>query len=138
MLLSRNKVSFFLTLPAGVLLILNGIRGPTELYELGLQYLEIIGDAFIRSVVTAVLVSLVLISMMGGFAVLAGGLLIFKNHVLTGKLLIGLGAGVGFFWPLILFFTLIMSWDTSLVAAQYSILGWTGLFLAFAAVLIAK
>ena len=138
MLLSRNKVSFLLTLPAGVLLILNGIRGPTELYELGLQYLEIIGDAFIRSVVTAVLVSLMLISMTGGFAVFAGGLLIFKNHVLTGKLLIGLGAGVGFFWPLILFFTLIMSWDTSLVAAQYSILGWTGLFLAFAAVLIAK
>ncbi len=91
-----------------------------------------------RSIVTVTLLVLIVLSSLGGLAVLVGGFLILKNHVMTGKLLITLGAGVGIIWVLFLFFTLITTGDVSATLSQYSLIGWIGLILAFLARLIAK
>jgi hypothetical protein len=38
---------------------------------------------------------LIFIAALGGIAVIIGGLLIYKNHVIIGRILIALGAGIG-------------------------------------------
>ena len=98
----------------------------------------VIADGLLLSVVTVVLLVLIVVSSLGGFAVLAGGFLIFKNHLWTGKLLISLGAGVGLFWVLFLLFTLVSTGDLSSAISQYSLIGWIGLILAFFARLVAE
>ena len=68
----------------------------------------------------------------------AGGFLIYKNHVGTGKLLIGLGAGVGIPWLIFLAISLITTGEVAAVTVQHSSIGWIGVILAFAARIIAK
>ena len=134
---SRNFLSFVLSVPSGILLLLKGIAGPTEAYSWLLNYLNsgIIPDQTVQSIVTTTLLILIFISSLGGIAVIAGGFLVWKNHVSIGKLLISLGAGVGFFWVIFLVFTLA---STGGLFSQYSGIGLTGLILAFIARLLAK
>ena len=133
----RNSLAFTLSVPAGILLLLKGIAGPTEAYSWLLNYLSsgIIADQTIQSIITTILLILIFISTLGGIAVIAGGFLVWKNHVTIGKILISLGAGVGFFWVIFLIFTLA---STGNLFSQYSLIGWTGLILAFTARLLAK
>jgi len=132
----RNILSFALSVPAGILLLFKGITGPTEAYSWLLSYLSsgIITDELILTVATTALLVLIFISSLGGIAVIAGGVLVWKDHVSTGKLLISLGAGVGFIWVIFLLFTLASTGD---VFSQYSVMGLTGLVLAFLALLVA-
>jgi hypothetical protein len=134
---SRNFLSFVLSVPAGILLLLKGIAGPTEAYSWLLNYLSsgIIPDQTIQSIITTTLLILIFISSLGGIAVIAGGYLVWKNHVSIGKLLISLGAGVGFFWVIFLLFTFASTGD---LFSQYSAIGLAGLILAFIARLLAK
>jgi hypothetical protein len=134
---SRNFLSFAISVPAGILLLLKGITGPTETYAWLLNYLSngIITDKLVQSIITTTLLVLIFISSLGGIAVVAGGFFVWKNHVSIGKLLISLGAGVGFFWVIFLVFVLVLTGE---VFSQYSVIGWTGLILAFAARLLAK
>jgi hypothetical protein len=135
----RNSLSFVLSVPAGILLLLKGISGPTGTYSWLIDYLNgVVADGFLLSVVTVVLLVLIVVSSLGGFAVLAGGFLIFKNHSWTGKLLISLGAGIGFFWVLFLLFALVSTGDLSSALSQYSLIGWSGLVLAFLSWFIAE
>ena len=137
MSVSRNFLSFAISVPAGILLLLKGITGPSETYSWLLNYLSsgIIADKLIQSIITTTLLVLIFISSLGGIAVISGGFLVWKNHVSIGKLLISLGAGVGFLWVIFLVFALVSTGD---VFSQYSVIGWTGLILAFAARLLAK
>jgi hypothetical protein len=136
---SRNILSFSLSIASGLLLLLKGIGGPTETFLWLLYFLDsIITDETMLSIVTVSLLALVIVSMMGGLSVLAGGFFIIKDHVFTGKLLISLGAGVGVLWLIFLLFALITSRDLSSIIAQYSATGWVGVLLAFLARLIAK
>ncbi len=132
----RNVLSFVLSVPAGILLLLKGITGPTEAYSWLLNYLSsgVITDELILTVVTTVLLVLIFVSSLGGIAVIAGGVLVWKDHVSTGRLLISLGAGVGFLWVLFLLFTFASTGD---LFSQYSVMGLTGLILAFLALLVA-
>jgi hypothetical protein len=132
----RNLLSFALSVPAGILLLLKGITGPSEAYSWLLDYLNsgIITDELTLNIITTTLLILIFISSLGGIAVIAGGFLVWKNHVSTGKLLISLGAGVGVFWVLFLLLTLASTGD---VFSQYSVIGWIGLILAFLARLVA-
>jgi hypothetical protein len=133
----RNVLSFVLSVPAGILLLLKGITGPTEAYSWLLNYLSssgVITDGLVLAFVTTVLSVLIFISSLGGIAVIAGGVLVWKNHVSTGRLLISLAAGVGFLWVLFLLFTLMSRGD---LFSQYSVMGLTGLTLAFLALLVA-
>ena len=137
---SRNTLAFALSVPAGILLLVKGISGPTEAYFWLLDYLSgrVIIDELIQSLVTIVLLVVIAISSLGGLAVLAGGFLIWKNHVLTGKLLITLGAGVGTLWVVFLLATLATTGEVASTISQYSLIGWIGLILAFSARLVAK
>ena len=133
----RNSLAFTLSVPAGILLLLKGIAGPTEAYSWLLNYLSsgIIADQTIQSIITTILLILIFISTLGGISVIAGGFLVWKNHITIGKILISLGAGVGFFWVIFLIFTLA---STGNLFSQYSLIGWTGLILSFTARLLAK
>jgi hypothetical protein len=133
----RNLLSFTISVPAGILLLLKGITGPTETYARLLNYLSsgIITNELIQSIITTTLLILIFISSLGGIAVVAGGFFVWKNHITVGKLLISLGAGVGFLWVIFLVFTLA---STGNLFSQYSVIGWTGLTLAFIARLLAK
>ena len=61
---SRNFLSFAISVPAGILLLLKGITGPTETYAWLLNYLSngIITDKLVQSIITTTLLVLILIS----------------------------------------------------------------------------
>ena len=95
MSLRINLLACVLSLLAGVLLIVSGTQGPIGIFLLILERLPLfIKDALIQTIVAAIALFLTILSSLGGFTVLLGGYLLYKNHVGTGKLLIGLGAGV--------------------------------------------
>jgi hypothetical protein len=135
----RRWVAVVLSAVAGVLLLVSGIRGPVGTYELVREQLPLfIQNLQVLQVANTVALVLIAISLAGGLSVLAGAFLIYRNHVGTGKLLIGLGAGVGIPWLIMLAITLITTQQVAAVIAQHSSIGWIGVILAFAARTIAK
>ena len=56
----------------------------------------------VAEIITLVLTILLYIATLGGIAVIIGGILIAMDRVGTGKCVIGLGAGVGFFGLIII------------------------------------
>jgi len=135
----RRWFAVVLSAVAGVLLLLSGIRGPAGTYELVLEQLPLfIQNQQVLQVANTVALILIAISLAGGVSVLAGAFLIYKNHVGTGKLLIGLGVGGGIPWLILLAISLITSGQVAAVIAQHSSIGWIGVILAFAARTIAK
>ena len=135
----RRWVAVALSAVAGVLLLLSGIRGPVGTYELVREQLPLlIQNPPVLQVADTVALVLIAISLAGGLSVLAGAFLIYRSHVGTGKLLIGLGAGVGIPWLIMLAITLITAQQIAAVITQHSSIGWVGVILAFAARTIAK
>ncbi len=136
---SRQWTAIALAAIAGILLLLSGIRGPTGTYQLLQQELpKVTQNQQVLQIVNIIAAILIVISLAGGVSVLAGAFLIYKNHVRTAKLLIGLGAGVGIPWLIMLAISLITTGQVAAVVAQHSSLGWIGVILAFAARTIAK
>jgi hypothetical protein len=136
---SRQWIAIALAAIAGILLLTSGIRGPTETYQLLQQELpKVTQNQQVLQIVNIIAAILIAISLAGGVSVLAGAFLIYKNHVSTAKLLIGLGAGVGIPWLIVLAISLITTGQVSALVAQHSSLGWIGVILAFAARTIAK
>ena len=134
-----RSVAFILAIIAGVLLLASGIHGPTGTYQLIIDQLpKFIQNQQILQIANTVTLILITISLAGGLAVIAGGILILLNHVNTGKWVIGLGAGVGILWLIMLVVTLITTQQVAVVVAEYSTLGWAGVILAFVARTIAK
>jgi hypothetical protein len=130
----RNSIAFVVSILAGFFLIVSGTRGPIGIYELILPQLPLFtGNALILTVAALVLLFLIIMSSLGGFVVIIGGYLIHRNHVLTGKLTIGLGAGVGIPWLLFILLTVAVTQDFTSVIAQHSLVGWTGIILSFIA-----
>jgi hypothetical protein len=136
---SRRLVAFVPAIIAGVFLLLSGIHGPTGTYQLIIDQLpNFITNQQILQTVNTVALILITISLAGGFAVIAGGILLLMNRVGTGKWVISLGAGVGIPWLIMLAITLITTGQVAAVVAEYSIIGWIGIILAFTARTIAK
>jgi hypothetical protein len=134
-----RAVAFVLAAIAGVLLLASGIHGPTETYQLIIDNLpRFIQDQQILQIANIIALILITISLAGGLAVIAGGILILINRVGTGRLLIGLGAGIGIPWIILLLITLISTQQIGTVLAEYSSTGWIGLVLAFIAAMIAR
>ena len=132
-------VAFVLAVVAGVLLLISGIHGPTETYQLIIDNLPLfIQDQHILQIANMVALILITISLAGGLAVIAGGILILANRVGIGRWLIGLGAGIGIPWLIMLAITLITTGQVAALLAEYSSTGWVGLILAFIAGAIAK
>lgn len=139
MSLRTNLLAFVLSVLGGVLLIVSGTRGPIGIFLVILEQLPLfIKDALIQTIAAVVALFLIILSSLGGFTVILGGYLVYKNHVGTGKLLIGLGAGVGIPWLLFMLFTVAMTQQVTAVTAQHNILGWVGIILAFIARNIAR
>jgi hypothetical protein len=135
----RRWVAIVLAAVAGVLLLTSGVRGPVGTYQLVREQLPMfIQNQQILQVVNTVAIVLMTISLAGGLSVLAGAFLIYKNHVSTGKFFIGLGAGVGIPWLILLAISLITTGQVASVIAQHSSIGWIGVILAFASRIIAK
>ena len=132
--LKTNLLVFGLSILGGGLLLVSGTRGPVGIFLTILETLHLfIKDALVQTIAAVVALFLIILSSLGGFTVIFGGYLVYKNHVGTGKLLIGLGAGVGIPWLLFILFTVAMTQQVTAVAAQHSILGWVGIILAFIA-----
>ncbi|MCW4046717.1 MAG: hypothetical protein NWE99_04035 [Candidatus Bathyarchaeota archaeon] len=135
----RREAACVLAVVAGVLLLLSGIHGPTGTYELISEQLpNYIQDPQVIQVVNILMLILIAISLAGGFAVIAGGILILLNRVGTGKFIISLGVGVGLLWLILLVITLVTTQQVAYVIAEYSSIGWAGIILAFAARIVAK
>jgi hypothetical protein len=136
---SRNWTAITLAVIGGILLLTSGTHGPTGTYQLLLQELpKIIQNQQILQIANTIAAILIAMSLTGGLSVLAGAIIIYKNHVSTAKLLISLGAGVGIPWLIMLAVSLITTGQVAAVIAQHSSLGWIGVILAFAARTIAK
>ena len=136
---SRQWIAIALAAIAGILLLISGIRGPIGTYQLLQQELpKITQNQQILQIANIIAAIFIAISLAGGVSVLAGAFLIYKNHVRTAKLLIGLGAGVGIPWLIMLAISLITTGQVAAVVAQHSSLGWIGVILAFAARTIVK
>ena len=135
----RNLAAFLISVPAGLLLLIKGIQGPTTFYFLILNYVtDLLTVGVVKSILVFGLLFLIVLSSLGGLTVITGGFLIWKDHVSTGKFLIGIGAGMSIFLILFMLITLATSGDLYSVVAQYGILGWLGILLAFLARSIAK
>ncbi len=131
----RNIVALGLAVLSGILLILTGASGPVGLYQLILQKLQSsITDTAVLSFAQTVASILIIVSSFGGFVVMFGGFLVFMNHVTTGKLAIGLGAGVGILWLLFIAVAIVAGQESPIsLIAQHSTLGWVGIILSFLA-----
>jgi len=132
-------VSIVFAAVVGVLLLVSGVRGPIGTYELvRTQLPSVLGNSQFLQVVNFVALVFIAIALGGGLSVLVGAFLIYRDHVGTGKVFIGLGAGVGIPWLIMLAVTLVTSGEVATVVAQHTSLGWAGVILAFAARLVAK
>lgn len=139
MLDKRNLIAATLSVLAGLRLIVSGTSGPIGIYVTILKKLPLfINDTFILSVTAIIALFLIVLSSLGGFTVILGGYLVFKRHVTTGKLLIGLGAGVGIPWLLFMLFTVMATQELSSIIAQHSATDWIGIIVSFIARSIAK
>jgi hypothetical protein len=122
-----------------VFLLISGIRGPTGTYQIVIDQLpNLTQNQQILQIANTVAAILIAISLAGGLAVIAGGILILMNRVGTGKFAIGLGLGSGIPWLIMLATTLITTQQAASVVAEYSTIGWAGIVLALAARTIAK
>ena len=137
--LKINSLAFVLSIVGGILLIVSGTRGPIGIFLIILEKLpQFIKDALILTITAGIVLSLIILSSLGGFTVIFGGYMVYKEHIGTGKLLIGLGAGVGIPWLLYILFATAVTQDATAVIAQHSIVGWAGILLSFIARSIAR
>lgn len=136
---SIRLVTFAVAIIAGIFLLISGIHGPTETYKVIIDLLpQFVQNPQILQIANTVATILITISLAGGLAVIAGGVLILMSRVGTGKFVISLGIGVGLPWLIMLAITLITTQQVAAVIAEYSTLGWAGIILAIAARTIAK
>lgn len=96
----------------------------------------IITNIIDNSRVQIVFAFLIFIASLGGIAVIAGGLLIGKNKIGTGKFLITLGAGLGLIG---LIFSIAVAYtERNLTLGSFFSIGTIGLILSIIARIIAK
>lgn len=88
----RNTTSMVIAIIAGVLLLISGLSGAAAWETIKTFVSNNVTD---NSAIQIVFAVLIFIASLGGIVVILGGLLIWKNKVGFGKLLIALGAGIG-------------------------------------------
>jgi signal transduction histidine kinase len=91
---ARNRTAAIIAIIGGILLLIGGSTGMAGfLSELSNIIQDLLGGE--NQVVATIFWILIIIATLGGLAVIIGGLLIYKNHIIIGKILITLGAGMG-------------------------------------------
>jgi len=92
---TRNKTAAWLAVIGGILILIGGGTGMVNfLNELKNIIENWLGEP--NETLELVFWVLILIAALGGLAVMIGGYLIYKNKIIAGKILIALGAGIGF------------------------------------------
>lgn len=130
----KNLTILLLSFLSGILLIIAGTTGSVGVYGAVLSALiQSSQETIVRSVLEWIALTLVLLASLGGFSVILGGYLIYKSQMRLGKLIIGLGIGVGIPGLLLAVSAGIATQDFSVVIAQHGIIGWTGIALAILA-----
>lgn len=125
----KNKVGIIIALISGIILILGGVTSTVGIYGLIPWIALVLGfPPEILAVINLVLLVLNLIASLGGIAVIIGALLVAKERIGTGKLFIGLGAGMGLigFIFLVLIMTLTGTPIVSMLPLVYSTPGLLG------------
>ena len=129
---TKNK-AMGIALIAGILLLISGVSG--------LATWQTIEDFVITYIIEHIIVQivfacLIFIASLGGISVIIGGILIGKDKIRTGKLLISLGAGLGLIG---LIFTIIVAFvESNLTLGSFFSLGTIGLILSIIARIVAK
>jgi len=91
---TRNRTAAIIAVIGGILLLIGGSTGMAGfLRELSNIVQDLMGGE--NQAVATIFWILIIIATLGGLAVIIGGLLIYKNHIIIGKILITLGAGMG-------------------------------------------
>ena len=130
---TKTKSAMILALLAGILLLISGISGLATWETIKNFVTENIID---NTIVQFVFAILIFIASLGGLSVIAGGILIGKNKIRTGKFLILLGAGMGLVG---LIFTVAVAYvEGSLTLGSFFSIGTIGLILSIIARIMVK
>jgi len=130
---SKNSKAMVIAIIAGLLLLIAGVSG--------LATWETIKDFVTKnvidnSIVQIIFAILIFIASLGGISVIAGGLLIGKDKIGTGKFLITLGAGLGLIG---LIFSIIVAYtEGNFTIGSFFSIGAIGLILSIVARVITK
>jgi len=130
---SKNRKAMFIAILAGLLLLIAGVSGLATWETIK----EFVNKHIIdNNIVQIIFAILIFIASLGGISVIAGGLLIGKNKIGTGKLLITLGAGLGLIG---LIFSIIVAYtEGNFTLGSFFSIGTIGLILSIIARVIAK
>jgi hypothetical protein len=131
--MAKNSKAMAVAIVGGILLLIAGVNGIAAWQDIQTFVTENIADNFI---IQMVFVVLIFIASLGGISVIAGGLLIGKDKVGTGKFLISLGAGLGLIGLIISIY--IGYTEGSLTIGSFFSIGAIGLILSIVARLMAK
>ncbi len=97
----RNDEAALLAVVSAGFLLLTGYSGARSVRNFFELLVDVFGD---RAFLIVLAYGFVAIASLGGFAVLGGAYLIWKDRVRTGRLLILVGSGAGLFTLLLFFF----------------------------------
>lgn len=130
---ARNRTAMIIAIVAGIMLFVAGVNGAA-----GWETIKTIVATYItdNNAVQTVFAILIFIASLGGISVIIGGLLIGKNKVSIGKILLSLGAGMGLIGLII--HTVLDVVAGSFLIGTYISVGGIGLILSIIARYIAK
>ena len=129
----RNKTAMYLAVAAGVLLLVAGITGVAMIQTIK----DFVTNMFPgNDILNIVFMILLLLAALGGILVIVGGVLIGKNKVGGGKVLITIGVGAGLVGLIIAL--VISAKQGALVTGSGGIIGFVGIVLSVIARMMAK
>lgn len=130
---SQHSKAMVIAFLAGVLLLIAGVSGVATWETIKEFITTHIMD---NGVIQIVFVVLIFIASLGGIAVIAGGLLLGKNKIGTGKLFIALGAGLGLIGLIVSIVVAFM--EKNLAISSFFSIGAIGLILSIVARIMVK
>ena len=125
---SKNSKAVIVAVFAGILLLISGISGLATWETIKNFVTDNIIDNYIVQIIFVVLL---FIASLGGISVIIGGLLIGKDKIVTGKIFISLGAGLGLIGLLVSIIIAFM--ENSFTLGSFFSVGTIGLILSIVA-----
>jgi hypothetical protein len=130
---SQNSTAMVIAIVAGILLLIAGVTGVAT-WETIKQFVNV---HFVDNIIVQyIFIVLIFIASLGGISVIAGGLLIGKNKVGIGKLLIILGVGIGIIG--LIFSSYVAYKEGNLTIGSFCSVGAIGIILSIVARFVAK
>ena len=135
------KTTLVLSVVAGTLLMMSGVPGSVGFLGKVIEFISERMGGLVAETLSIVLWVFSFLASFGGILVIVGGILIYRNRLTIGKLLISIGSGSGFIGLLFMMASaLLHGWFymVSLILTMVQSLGWIGIFLSIAARMTAK